>query len=293
MNNFMISAKRLITNKNTVTIIGVLIILIILYWGYKSTIDGAVKPVQVPIAKKTIPPQTEVTAQDIDWIKVPSVAKTSNVLLKSNDIVGKYTGVNVTVPQGSMFYNDVLIDRDQLPGSWLARLKTDANGIPEKPYFFNVNMQTTFSNSIQPDSYIDFYMKAKDEEGLVIFGKLIENIQVIAVKDGSGADVFTSVSADKTPSVLYFGLSEEYHLLMRKASYLSGIELIVVPHGGANPLTGDVEVSSEFLRDFIYARSAEIPDNDEYIGTLDPNTPVSGGNNQTTGGNTPTNPVQN
>lgn len=288
MNNFMISAKRLITNKNTVTIIGVLIILIILYWGYKSTIDGAVKPVQVPIAKKTIPPQTEVTAQDIEWIKVPSVAKANNVLLRSNDIVGKYTGVNVTIPQGSMFYNDVLINREQLPGSWLARLKTDANGIPEKPYFFNVNMQTTFSNSIQPDSYIDFYMKAADENGLVMFGKLMENIQVLAVKDGSGADVFTSVESDKTPSVLYFGVSEEYHLLLRTASYLQGkgIELVVVPHGGANPITGDVEVSSEYLRDFIYALAAEIPDNDEYIGTLDPNTPVTGPEN-------PTNPVQN
>ena len=46
----MISAKRFITNKNTVTIIGVLIVLIILYWGYKSTIDSAVNPVKVPVA---------------------------------------------------------------------------------------------------------------------------------------------------------------------------------------------------------------------------------------------------
>lgn len=276
MNNFMISAKRLITNKNTVTIIGVLIILIILYWGYKSTIDGAVKPVQVPIAKKTIPPQTEVTAEDIEWIKVPSVAKQNNVLLRSADIVGKYTGVNATIPKGSMFYNDVLVNRDQLPGSWLSKLKTDANGIPDKPYYFNVNMQTTFSNAIQPDSYIDVYMKALDENNLIMFGKLMDNIQILAVKDGSGADVFTSVTSDRTPSVLYFGVSEEYHLLLRKAAYLSNknIELVIVPHGGANPITGDVEVSSEYLRDYIYALTADIPDDDEYISSLNPEDPT-------------------
>ncbi len=275
MNNFMISAKRLITNKNTVTIIGVLIILIILYWGYKSTIDNAVKPVQVPIAKKTIPPQTEVTAEDIDWIKVPSVSKTNNVLLRSADIVGKYTGVNVTVPQGSMFYNDVLVNRDQLPGSWLSKIKTGPNGIPDEPYYFSVNMTTTYSNAIQPDSYIDVYMKAVDENNLVMFGRLMENIQVLAVKDAGGADVFNSVESDRTPAFLYFGVSKEYHTLLRTANYIQnkGIELVIVPHGGANPLTGDTEVSSEYLRDFIFANSVDIPDNDEYISSINPDDP--------------------
>lgn len=271
MNNIMISAKRLISNKNTVTIIGVLIILIILYWGYKSTIDGAVKPVQVPIANKTIPPQTEVTSEDIKWIKVPSVAKQNGVLLRSSDIVGKYTGVNATIPQGSMFYQNVLVNRDQLPGSWLSRLKTDANGVPDKPYMFNVNMQTTFSNAIQPDTYIDVYMKATDETGLIIFGRLMENIQILAVKDGNGEDVFSSVESNKTPSVLYFGVQEEYHLLLRKAAYLQskGVQLVIVPHGGANPITGDVEISSEFLRDYIYTNTYAMPDNDEFIGNID------------------------
>lgn len=275
MNNFMISAKRLITNKNTVTIIGVLIILIILYWGYKSTIDGAVKPVQVPIAKRTIAPQTEVTAEDIEWINVPSVAKQNNVLLRSADIVGKYTGVNATIPQGSMFYNDVLVTRDQLPGSWLSKIKTGPNGIPDEPYYFSVNIVTTYGNAIQPDSYIDVYMKATDENDLIMFGRLMENIQVLAVKDANGADVFTSVESDRSPAFLYFGVSKEYHILLRTAIYLQskGIELVVVPHGGANPITGDVEVSSEYLRDHIYALSVDIPDNEDYISSINPDDP--------------------
>lgn len=272
MNNFMISAKRLISNKNTVTIIGVLIILIILYWGYKSTIDSAVKPVNVPIAKKDIPPQTEVKAEDITWISVPSIAKQNNVLLTNGEIVGKYTGVNATIPEGSMFYKNVLVNRDQLPGSWLSKIKTDANGIPDEPYYFSVNIVTTYGNAIQPDSYIDVYMKAEDENRLVMFGRLMENIQVLAVKDGNGEDVFSSVSENKSPAFLYFGVSKEYHILLRTAIYLQnkGIELVVVPHGGANPLTGDVEVSSEYLRDHIYALSVDIPDNDEYISQIKP-----------------------
>jgi Flp pilus assembly protein CpaB len=271
MNNFMISAKRFITNKNTVTIIGVIIILAILYYGYQSTITKAVNPVRVPVAANTIEPQTEVTASDIAFIEVPSISKTTNVLISESQIVGKYTGVNATIPKGSMFYNDVLVNKEDLPGTWLTRLKTDVNGVIDIPYYISVNVVTTYGNSIQPDDYIDVYMKAKDESGLIMFGKLIENIQILAVKDGSGKDVFTSVETTSTPAFLYFGLAEDLHLLMRKAIYLNsiGIEIVVVPHGGVTPITGDVEVSSEFLRDFIDANTVKIPENSEYIDELE------------------------
>lgn len=271
MNNFMISAKRFITNKNTVTIIGVIIILVILYYGYQSTIKNAVNPVRVPVAANAIEPQTEVTSSDISWIEVPSISKTSNVITSESQIVGKYTGVNATIPKGSMFYSDVLVNKDELPGTWLTRLKADVNGVIDIPYYISVNVVTTYGNSIQPDDYIDVYMKAKDESGLIMFGKLIENIQVLAVKDGSGKDVFASVNNTSTPAYIYFGLAEELHILLRKAFYLGGIgiEIVVVPHGGVNPITGDVEVSSEFLRDFIDANTVKIPENSEYIEDLE------------------------
>lgn len=267
MNNFVISAKRFITNKNTVTIVAVLIILLILYWGYQSTIDSAVKPVRVPTAKELIGPQTQITAEDISWIEVPSISKPNNVVLNEAQIVGKYTGINATIPKGSMFYSDVLVEKDDLPGTWLQKLKTDVNGVTDRPYYISVDVVTTYGNSIQPDTYVDFYMKATDESGLVMFGKLIENVQILAVKDSSGEDVFSNVESDATPAYLFFGLPEELFILLRKAFYLRqlGIEIVVVPHGGVVNVTGDVEVSSEYLRDYIDANSIKIPDNDEYL----------------------------
>lgn len=272
MNNFMISAKRFITNKNTVTIIGVIIILVILYYGYQSTIKKAVNPVRVPVAANLIEPQTQVTSSDIAWIEVPSISKTSNVLTNESQIVGKYTGINATVPKGSMFYNDVLVEKEDLPGTWLTKLKTDVNGVIDIPYYVSVNVVTTYGNSIQPDDYVDFYMKAKDESNLIMFGKLIENVQILAVKDGGGKDVFTSVENTSTPAYLYFGLADELHILLRKAFYLNGIgvEIVVVPHGGVSPVTGDVEVSSQYLRDYIDANTIKVPENSEYVDELNP-----------------------
>lgn len=274
MNNFVISAKRFITNKNTVTIIGVLIILLILYYGYQSTINNAVNPVKVPTAAKLIGPQTEITVEDIKWIEVPSISKPSNVVLNESQIVGKYTAINATIPAGSMFYADVLVEKDQLPGTWLDKLRIDPiTKLKDVPYYTSVNIVTTYGNSIQPDDYVDFYMKAKSEDGSLMFGKLIENVQILAVKDSGGEDVFTSVDDNATPAFLFFGLEDELHLLLRKAYYLSniGVEIVVVPTGIVpdNP-TDAVMVSSLYLRDFINAYSYDIPTNEEWMDmTLD------------------------
>lgn len=259
MNNFMISLKRFFANKNTVTIIGVVIVLGILYWGYSSTIKKAVNPVRVPVAAGDLEPQTEITSSDIKWIEVPSISKDEKVLTNTNAIVGKYVGVNSMIPEGSMFYASSVVEKDELPGSWLTLLTTE-----EIPCFFNVNLASTYSNAIQPGSYIDVYMKAEDEAGLIMYGKLIENIEVKAVKDSSGEDVFKSSNDVGTPAYLYFGVEEEFYTLLVKASYMSSfnLELAVVPHGGAKPLTGDVELSSEYLRDYIDANTLTIPEDE-------------------------------
>ena len=275
MNNFVVSAKRIITNKNTVTIVGVIVILVILYWGYQSTIDSAVNPVKVPVAATLIGPQTEIKVEDITWIEVPSISKPSNVILQESQIVGKYTDINATIPEGSMFYSDVLVEKEDLPGTWLTKLKANVHGVIDTPAYINVNVVSTYGNSIQPDDYIDLYMKAQDESGLIMYGKLLENVQILAVKDSSGEDVFSgSGDSDGNPSYLYFGLSEELYVLYTKALYLEreGIELVVVPHGGVVPVTGDVLVSSEYLKDFIIAHSIEIPTNQEW---MDENLPAN------------------
>ena len=62
MENVMASFKRFFKNKNTVTIIGVIIILVLLYIGYSSQINKAVEPVSIPDATETIQPRTQITS---------------------------------------------------------------------------------------------------------------------------------------------------------------------------------------------------------------------------------------
>lgn len=255
MNNIIIGLKRFITNKNTVTVIAVIAIMGLLYWGYTAQINGSVQPVSIPVARNTIQPRTEITSDMLTNISVPSIIVDDKVITSTSRIIGKYTNINVTIPAGGMFYSELLVEKSALPDSVFTMVKEG-----EIPYQFPVNMTTTYGNSIFPGNVIDVYMKAVDDNGQVMIGRLIENMEVLAVKDGSGKNVFENSSEARTPAYLIFGLPERLHILFRKAEYLGnyGVELFPVPHGGAAPVTGDMQVDIVELQNFIEARTVNL-----------------------------------
>ena len=91
MNNLVASAKKFFKNKNVVTIIGVVVILILLYVGYSTQINNAVEPVQVPVATQTIQPRTEITDDMVQMVDMPNVSLSDNVIRSRSQIVGQYS----------------------------------------------------------------------------------------------------------------------------------------------------------------------------------------------------------
>ncbi len=254
MNNFIIAAKRFLQNKNTVTIIGVLIIILVLFFGYRYQINKNVSPVSVPVAAVEIQPKTQITSDMIEFIDVaPVVLRVGDVITDRNQIINKYSGYNTVIPKGSMFYRGTVVEQSTLPDSAFVKLEKG-----EVPYNFPVTMDTTYGNSIYPDNYIDIYMKAVNENGTLMVGKLIENVKVLAVKDSQGRHVFENSTEARTPSTLIFGLQPELNILLRKASYMSSYSTVLfpVPHGVVvEAEEGETVVSSQTLKDFINANT--------------------------------------
>ena len=254
MNNFMIAIKRFFQNKNTVTIVGVLLIILVLFLGYRYQINKAVSPISgIPVATETIQPRTLITDDMVETIEVAPVVLSDNVLRTKAAVVGKYTAVNTVVPAGSMFYKNTVVEKEDLPDAAFVELEDG-----DIPYNFPVSMATTYGNSIYPGNYIDVYMKATNEQDTLMVGKLIENVKVLAVKDSQGQNVFENSEEARTPAYLIFGLDYELNILLRKASYMSdfSVELFPVPHGVAVATTeGETAVSSQTLKDFINANT--------------------------------------
>ena len=266
MNNLGLSLKKFFTNKNTVTIIGVVAILVILYFMYTKQIKKATNEIDVPVAKETIYPQQEIQEGMVTTIKVAQAAKPKDAILSKGAIVGKYTGVGVTVPKGSMFYKEFIVEKSQLPGSWLKELKPQSvNSLElERPYSFPVNVATTFGNSIQPGDYVDFYLKAYDANKQIIYGRIFDNVKVLSVTDSAGKEVFRSQNAIGTPAYLNFGFDNETYQIFKYVEYASGdLQLVVVPRGG-DPLSNeDLEkisknhISASEARKYVLAKGSK------------------------------------
>ena len=253
MNKVSIGFGRFITNKNFVTIALVIVILVILYFGYSKSIKDKTNPINVPVAAHTITPQSLITSEDIVIKQMPGSMISDNVIKAEEGIIKKYTNIYVTVPTGSVFYKEWLVDENNLPGNWIEQLDHEKG---ELGYYMNVDIQSTLGNNVVPGSYIDIYMKAEDENGTVMFGKLMKNIKVSVVHDGSGNDIFANPEEIGFPANIGFGVLPDMYILLKKAEYLN-LDLVLAPRGVTPPTEG-ITVTSSTLRDYIDAKSLTI-----------------------------------
>lgn len=255
MNNFVIGLKRFFTNKNVVTIILVIVILAVLYYGYSSTIKKQTNPVKVPVAAKEIPPLTKITNEDLSMKEIAGSMLSANVVKSSNYLVGKFTKVNVTIPEGSVIYTEWVDEEKNIPGSWIEKLDYESG---ELGYYMSVDVESTLGNSVLPDTYIDIYMKATADNGTVMFGKLLKNVKVLVVHDSNGQNVFSGTNSEQTPDKIGFGVTPDMYILLHKIEYLYDVSLVIAPRGMTLPEEDYVIVASSTLRDYVDARTITV-----------------------------------
>ena len=268
MNNLIIGLKRFFTNKNVVTVILVIVILVVLYLGYSGSIKKQTNPIEMPVAAKKIHPKTQITSAYISYKQIAASMIDKNAVRSSNAILGKYTNINVTIPQGSLFYSEWLVDAENLPGNWIEQLDYEKG---ELGYYMDVNVEDTLGNNVLPNTYIDIYMKAKDEAGTIMFGKLMKNVKVMVVHDSGGNNVFDNSDSVKKPSKIGFAVSQDYYMLLKKIEYLSNIDLVLVPRGATIPTENYVIVTSSALRDFVDAQTITVKE-DVIVGEVEGST---------------------
>ena len=257
MNNAMVGVKRVLLNKNVVTILLVIAALGLLFWGYSYTIKKETSPVQLPVAAKEILPRTQITGECVEYATVPEKMLGDNVLRNNMEILDLYTNINVTIPKGSPFYREWLVPANKLPGNWIEQLDIKKG---ELGYYMTVDIESTLGNNVLPGSYIDLYMSAEDENGTIMIGRLLQNIKVLVVHDGSGADVFDDPET-RGPSKIGFAVNQDLYLLLQKIDRL-GIELILAPRGYNVPNVKGVVVKSSTLKDFVDAKTITVEEDE-------------------------------
>lgn len=257
--NVMEKIKKLLLNRNTVTILGVLAGVIALWFAYSITLDKAVKPTKVPVAVKDIPAGSIITKDDIEYVDINrDVLKKASIITSSSQLINYYVNNNTSVTKGSMFYTSQVVKKDEL-------IDRDLEIIPEnyKIYWLSVDNTTTYANSIYPGDKIDLWLLTKVENNYV-YEPFITNIEVLSVKDSKGQNVF-DVSSGRTPAVLAFAVPNDIFVYLSKVGFLSGMSLYPVPINKNNAdKDATTEISNKELQTLIDSKSIITnPDNTE------------------------------
>jgi len=154
------------------------------------------------------------------------------------------------------------------PGTQITQDKVGERQIPKSMLTGDVltKMSEVVDKYVAPDTVIpaqSIFYKRTDKDGKqvadtstdsVMYGKLLSNVKVLAVKDSTGAAVFSNLEEQKTPSMVVFAVPEEYYILLKKAEYMNtyATELVLVPtNEGNKDNPADVKLASEDLKNWI------------------------------------------
>lgn len=261
--------SKILKNKNTVTILGVVICLVILYVGYSIRINQKTALVEVYYANQTIQPKTKITADMVSKTQVPAAFIKGNYYKNYDDIVGKYSNYNTMIANGSIFYTDLLIEEDSLPDAALQKIEDG-----DKLVSYRVDTESTYGNSLMPGNLVDVYVKTLNTDGKIVYGKLMEQVEILAVKDVDGKNVFDSTDEVLIPAYLYFGLPENKYLLFSALNYIKeelkeyNIEIVFVPNTMSYEDKTAVQVSSTYLYNYIVRNIQKIDNQEDLYNNL-------------------------
>lgn len=252
---------KIFKSKSVVTVVAIAVCLIVLFFAYRYRVNNAINAISVPIASKRLDSRDEITKDSIRTVKVAASMITSNVVVNQNDLIGKFVNYNTFVPEGGLFYKSAVVTWDQMPDSAWADIEEGYTIVS-----LAVNATSTFGNSIYPGDKIDLYYRgyvSTSNESNLFIGKLIEGIEVLAVKDEDGNHIFKKSAEQKNAAALIFAVPEEYHLLLRKAMNATSSDQGLFPVPRNANYNAETTVSSNYIRNYINSQYVTI--NDDFV----------------------------
>lgn len=257
MGNLIGNLKKLIVNKTTVTLLGLVICFVIIFVSYNRRVNSSINPIELPYAKVKIASGVQITSKMVGITKVPPSMLEGDVITNASNVIDKYSNADTFIPKGSLFYKRTVVEREELP----------ANIILDYPtgyvlYNMQVDSKSTYGNAVYPGNYIDLYLKIQvnsdSSDGKITIAKFLSNIKVIAVQDEGGGDVFADPENPGISSRIIFAVPEEYYILLKKAEYLKTYKASLIPvptNEGMKEEAGDLEMTGEELKKWINERT--------------------------------------
>lgn len=260
MGNLLNTLKKFLANKNTVTILGVLAGVVVLYIGYNYRINQSIATIQVYYVKEAVDSNTQLTEDMLAKVTVNAkLAKTYKNLVTNigqiKDSNGEFFYVNFdhSLTEGSLLCTSDLIAKSEKADVKLYKNLKEGSRI----FTISVNMDSTQGNSIAPGNSIDIYLSGTDENKKVIYAPFIENVKVVDVVDTKWST--TAGDEGKTPKYIIIAVSEELYRLLKVAPSIPTYNFEIVPvvnDKSFDEAGEETKIVSDYLKNIIEANSA-------------------------------------
>ena len=233
--------KKFVINRTTVTILGIVAGVAVLVGFYIYRVNNSVNPTRVPIATREILPTEEITADDIEMVSISSsFLAEADVITSTEELIGKFIDTGTSIPEGGLFYSNQIVEKEELPNAMFEEIP-DGYTIYQLP----VTEITTYANSIYPGDRIDLWVSSTTVEGRTVFSQFITSIEVLAVKDSQGRNVF-DVTSGADSDYLLFAVPTDLYRILKIAERSSRVSILPVPrnqqyteNAGATEVTSD------------------------------------------------------
>ena len=193
---------------------------------FNGALAEAASFTEVPVAGRYLKSNTLIDENDIRYINVPSYIVLDSVITDSEEIVGKYVDTYDSLASGSLFYEELLVDADSIDNAYLFEL---ANG--EVAISIDADVKSSYANSILVGQFIDLYYLGKsdndsfDHSDLLVYGELVSNARVIAVKDKNGGNI--DADNELNTNVVVVALNQEDAHIVQLAKAIGEVSLVI------------------------------------------------------------------
>ena len=204
--------------KQNILFVGVIICICLISYGISIIyINHELELVEVYVANDNLVARTQIDQDSIKLIKIPKAYLSDQVVLKKNDIVGKYVKLNTSIPEGSLVYESSIERLDDTIDKPALLLKVN-----QAVFALDVNMSSTAGNTIQAGSKIDIYGTIKNNRETIV-DLLFKQVRVLSIKDKNGNEVDNKTN--QVPKIMLIAVDQEEIPILTKVIAVGDITI--------------------------------------------------------------------
>lgn len=204
--------------KQNILFVGVVICICLISYGISIIyINHELEFVEVYVANDNLVARTQIDQDSIKLIKIPKAYLSDQVVLKKNDIVGKYVKLNTSIPEGSLVYESSIEQLDDTIDKPALLLKVN-----QAVFALDVNMSSTAGNTIQAGSKIDIYGTIKNNRETIV-DLLFKQVRVLSIKDKNGNEVDNKTN--QVPKIMLIAVDQEEIPILTKVIAVGDITI--------------------------------------------------------------------